>query len=177
MMPDKRAARGGKPPVDISDAMRAQVRKMAGYGLTQAQAADVLGISEPTLQRRLADEFKVGIEQCDGRIVNNLKRIAMDEAGTHPGPTVTAAIFYAKTRLGWHETQRIVHGFDPSVVMEFVSQVVGVIKRKLGACPACKTDLGFGKTIASELIALSQKLTASLPPASAGAARAEEARG
>ena len=175
MMPTKKG-RGGKPPIDITEPMRAQVRKMAGYGLTQQQVADVLGISEPTLQRRLADEFKVGIDQCDGRILNNLKRFAMDESGAHPGPTISAAIFYAKTRLGFHETQKIVHGFDPSVVMEFVSQVVGVIKRKFGACPHCKTDLGIGKAMAAELLTLSQKLTAALP-APRIAAGAEGAQG
>jgi hypothetical protein len=173
MAPIKKPHHGGKTPLEIDDAMRARVRKMAGYGLTQEQVANVEGIGETSLKRRLEDEFKAGISECDSRILNNLKRIAADESGEHVGPTVSAAIFYAKTRLGFHETQRIVHGFDPSVVMEFVAQVVGAIKRKLGACPHCKTDLGIGKALAAELTALSQKLTA----AQRSTGIAEEARG
>lgn len=91
----------------ITPLMRSQVKLMAGWGHTQAEIAEALQIGENTIKRRLSAEFKCGLEKCGGEIVANLKRMASDTSGKHPGPTVTAAIFYCKARLGWRESMEL----------------------------------------------------------------------
>jgi hypothetical protein len=158
--------RPSRAPRVITDQMRRQTLLLATWGHTQADVAEVLEISEMTLKRRLADEFSQGAAQCGQAIAHNLKRIASDRSGEHVSATVEAAKFYLQCREGWQKTQRIIHGFDPSVVMKFVSQVVDAIKRHIpDTCPHCKTNLNLRPTLAGELMAMSKKLESSLPPA------------
>lgn len=179
-MPEK--GKGGRPPLEITDLMRRQTKRMAELGLTQAEACQVLEISEPTLQRRLGDEFKAGLEKRHAGVAQNLVRIAMDREGLHPGPTVTAAIFYLKTRCGWRETQHVIHGFDPSVVREFVLSVLRVIREvsaevKGGLCAECKIHVDLQPKIAARLKTLSDRMAATLPPSETAPAPAPEDAG
>lgn len=152
-------------PIAISSLMRRQTTTLASWGHTQEEIAGLLGLNEKTLQRRLGAEFKAGELVAGEAIEYNLKRIASDRTGAHPGPTVAAAIFYCKARRGWHEVQRIIHGFDPATVNQFVGKVVAAIKRLVPEhCPACKTNLNIRPALAGELLAMSAKMEQQLPP-------------
>lgn len=145
--------------------MRFQVKLLASWGHTQAEIAAALQISQPTLERRLKDEFREGAAKSSSDIEYNLKRIARDISGTYPiADSLRAIIFYCKTKLGYRETQHVIHGFDPVIVTQFVSQVANVIKRLIPeCCPHCKTNLGLRPVLGSTLIEMSEKLKQQLP--------------
>jgi len=78
---------------------RRQVEAMAGYGVPEADIARVLGIDPKTLRRHYRDELDTGTIKANSRIAESLYRKATGE-----GPqSVTACIFWLKTRAQWRE--------------------------------------------------------------------------
>jgi hypothetical protein len=83
-----------------TDAQRSQVEAMAAYGIPQADIARVLEISVPTLVTHFREEIDTGATKANAKVAQSLFKKA-----TGDGPqAVTAAIFWAKTRMGWRET-------------------------------------------------------------------------
>jgi DNA-binding CsgD family transcriptional regulator len=148
-----RGPRGGA--LDVTPEQRSQVEAMSGLGMTQDEIAKIMGISETALKQHCPDELRRGGAKADAAVMQNLFRIA---TGSTP-QAATAAIFWAKTRRRMHEVQRVIHGFDPDVVVGFVRQVVALLRRELPeTCPHCKTNLGLPKRIAGYLREMSNKL-------------------
>jgi hypothetical protein len=79
---------------------RRQVEAMAGYGVAETDIARVVGIDPKTLRRHYRDELDTGHIKAAAKVAASLFRKA-----TSDGPqSVTAAIFWLKTRVGWKET-------------------------------------------------------------------------
>ena len=79
---------------------RRQVEAMAGYGIPEADIACVLDIDPKTLRRHYRAELDKGHIKANSRVAESLYRKALGE-----GPqSVTAAIFWLKTRANWKET-------------------------------------------------------------------------
>ncbi len=79
---------------------RRQVEAMAGYGIPEADIACVLEIDPKTLRRHYRAELDKGHIKANSRVAESLYRKALGE-----GPqSVTAAIFWLKTRANWKET-------------------------------------------------------------------------
>jgi hypothetical protein len=79
---------------------RRQVEAMAAYGVPEADIARVLGIDPKTLRKHYRDELDTGSIKANSRIAESLYRKAMGD-----GPqSVTACIFWLKTRARWKET-------------------------------------------------------------------------
>jgi hypothetical protein len=79
---------------------RRQVEAMAGYGVPEHAIARVLVIDPKTLRRHYRDELDTGQVKATAKVAESLFRKATSE-----GPqSVTAAIFWLKTRGGWRET-------------------------------------------------------------------------
>ena len=76
---------------------------MTGFGLTQAQIAAIVGISEDTLQKYYQEEIEKGVARANMQVANNLFSIATSKGSG----AVAAAIFWMKTRARWRETDRI----------------------------------------------------------------------
>jgi len=86
-------------------ATRKQVETMAGYGIPEDGIAESIGISAPTLRKYYAKEIKLGHVKANEKVAAFLYTKA-----TTDGPqAVTAAIFWAKTRMRWRETDRLEH--------------------------------------------------------------------
>lgn len=144
-----------------TEQLRHQVEVMCGLGLTQEEMATVLDIAEQTLRTHYARELKIGGLKADIGVLANLHKMATG-SGPEAGKT---AIFWAKVRRRWHEVQRVIHGYDPDMIAEFVKTVVRVLRRELPeACPHCKTKLNLPEKIALQLQDLSKKLSEKLPP-------------
>lgn len=147
--------------MEVDGDTRAKIETAASLGLTQEKIALLFGLSESTLQRRCALELRRGTVKADLAVMQNLFRIACGNTAQ----AVSAAIFWAKVRMRWHEVQRVIHGFDPELLQVFVKQVVEVLRRMLPeSCPHCKTRLDLRPKIAAELRDLSRKMTEHLPP-------------
>jgi len=76
---------------------------MAGIGLTHDQIADVMGISDETLRKYYSKELKISASVMTAQVANNLYSIATSKGQG----SVSAAIFWMKTRGGWREKDRI----------------------------------------------------------------------
>ena len=89
---------------------------MAGFGIPAADIGASIGISEPTLRKYYADELRLGHVKANAAVAQSLFKKATGDGSQ----AVTAAIFWAKTRMGWKET--IVHVGDdnaPDIGMRF----------------------------------------------------------
>jgi hypothetical protein len=79
---------------------RGQVEAMAGYGIPESEIAKVLEI-EPDKLRKLYGKVIDGARtKANAKVAESLFRKATGEGRE----SVTAAIFWLKTRAGWKET-------------------------------------------------------------------------
>lgn len=82
----------GRPAINLTDEQVALIEKLAGYGLTQAQIADCLPMSERTLRNRIheGNHPEIAAAYARGRakdaeaLSSRHRDIAMGEAGDVP---------------------------------------------------------------------------------------------
>lgn len=94
-----------RPRVEISDEQLRQAEILAGYGLTQAQISDVLGVARRTFERK-KDEPRVKAALEKGRAKAQL-RMAKSIFEKGLDGDMTAAIWWEKTRAGRSEKVRV----------------------------------------------------------------------
>ena len=85
-----------------TDAQRRQVRAMSAYGIPQPDIALVIGVDPKTLRKFYRDELDKACAEANAKVAESLFRKATSD--TTNGASVTAAIFWLKTRAGWKET-------------------------------------------------------------------------
>lgn len=90
------ASKSRRAPIEITDAMRADVRRFAEIGTPYAIIARIMGMSATTLKRRCRAELDAGVEVANARIALTLFETAMN------GNT-TAMLWWEKTRAGRRE--------------------------------------------------------------------------
>lgn len=90
----------GRPRIKHDPAIAEQVQSMSQYGVPQAQIAEILGLSVPTLRNLYGTELGNGMTLSNLAVGKKLFERCM--AGDVP-----ALIFWAKTRMGWKETQKV----------------------------------------------------------------------
>ena len=90
----------GRPSHKPDAGVRRQVEAMAAYGVPEADIARVIGIDAKTLRKHYPAELDTGHIKANSKVAESLFRKATGE-----GPqSVTAAIFWLKTRGRWKET-------------------------------------------------------------------------
>jgi hypothetical protein len=89
-----------KPLHKVTDENRKKVEQLAGVGLPQKDIAVLIedGIAIETLRKHYMRELDLGSAKASAKVGNALFTKCMD------GDT-TSLIFWAKTRMGWKETQ------------------------------------------------------------------------
>lgn len=112
-----------------TDQQRALVEAMAAYGIPQEDIGRVVGVSHPTLRKYYKKELANGAPKVNARVGKFLFHAATgdalkDEPAKLTGADcVRAAIFVAKTRMGYKESirQELTDGdgnpLPPSVVV------------------------------------------------------------
>lgn len=80
---------------------RQYVRSMSAYGVPQADIATVLGITRQTLAVHYREELDRATTEANAKVAQTLFAQATDKDNPR---SVTAAIFWLKTRAGWRET-------------------------------------------------------------------------
>ena len=79
---------------------RRQVEAMGAYGVPEAGIARVLAVDPKTLRKHYRDQLDTGHIRANSKIAESLYRKALGD-----GPqSITAAIFWLKTRAHWKET-------------------------------------------------------------------------
>lgn len=91
---------------------RSEVSALASFGVPQEDIAAYIGISHPTLRKHYQDELAFSAIKANatvGKFLFSLASgIAMKDKQTPAtwGDCSRAAMFWAKTRMGWRETNR-----------------------------------------------------------------------
>lgn len=102
--------------IEITDKMLGQIETLAGYGLSLAQIAAVIGISERSLMLKKADETRVfaalegGKAKAQGRVGKSLFERAVDG-------DVAAIRWYEMTRAGRTAEARLQQSVEAKVVV------------------------------------------------------------
>lgn len=84
---------------------RKMVEALAAYGVTHEEIARAVGIVKHTLYRHYPDELATGLTKANARVAETLFRKAT--APDITGPSVSAAIFWLKTRARWRTADSI----------------------------------------------------------------------
>jgi DNA-binding XRE family transcriptional regulator len=95
-----------------TDETRAQVTALASFGLPQEDIAEFIGVSHVTLRKYYQPELKLSAIKANAAVGEYLFSLASGHAlkqGATHGDCKTAAMFWAKTRMGWRETSRLEH--------------------------------------------------------------------
>jgi hypothetical protein len=106
--PETKGPRGGKragagrQPHEPTPQLQKKVKQHASLGVTHEDIARLMGISKPTLEKHYRPQLDTAILELNTAVIGKLASAATSRE--HTGPTITAAIFWAKTRLGWKET-------------------------------------------------------------------------
>ena len=82
-----------------TEATRAQVTALAIAGVPQDRIGEIVGVTKPTLRKYYREELDHGSDKANAKIASTLYQQAIDGS-------VAALIFWAKTRMGWRETNR-----------------------------------------------------------------------
>ena len=108
----------GRPSHQPTDEFRKIVEAMVAYGIPLEDISNVLGIDRKTLSKHYSAEIDTAAAQANAKVAESLFRKATSD-GTQ---SVTAAIFWLKTKAGWKETDRIEHsGKIETINLEFVT--------------------------------------------------------
>lgn len=102
----------GRPPHEPTEATRKTVEALSGFGASHAYIAGEIGITENTLRKHYRAELDRGMEKADIAVAQTLFKRATGALAPGQQPDAakadtTAAIFWAKTRMGWKETTRV----------------------------------------------------------------------
>lgn len=110
----------GRPPHVPTDKDRRIVEMMTAGGITQEGIARVIGISVDTLVKYYRDEIDTALDKANAQVAGCLfKKATSDD---HPN-SVTAAIFWMKTRGRWKEANALeVSGVDGGPLTFVVKQ-------------------------------------------------------
>lgn len=95
---------------------RRQVEAMAAYGVPEKDIARVLLVDPKTLRKHYRDELDTGHVKANSRIAESLYRKAMGDGAQ----SVTACIFWLKTRALWKETtvqEQTVTNLTPTLIV------------------------------------------------------------
>jgi hypothetical protein len=166
-VPDPKAtgqvgAHGGKPPHEPTKKSRKRVKLLAGMGFTQEEIALMIDLGETALKKHYPRELRLGMLEADEKVLNRMFRIVEKGNDSDAGRW---GMFYLKVRRGWHEVQRVIHGYDPETVKTFVKTLIATLRQHLpDKCPACKTRLDLAPQVATKILQLSQEMASKLPP-------------
>jgi len=94
----------GRPSHVVTQEKRDRVLEFSGMGLTNAQVAKLMDISQDTLERKYKEELSTAALHKNVNVARNLYNMA-----TNPEHKSSAqsAMFWMKTRAGWRETNRL----------------------------------------------------------------------
>ena len=99
-------------PHEPTDRTRAEVSALYSFGIPQDDIARYIGVDAKTLRKHYRDELDNSVTRANaavGRFLyQNASGSTLKDGATY-SDCVRAAMFWAKTRMGWRETQDLNH--------------------------------------------------------------------
>ena len=96
-----------KPLHQPTEKTRAEIVALRSYGVPIKEVAAYIGIDDKTLYKYYKDELENSAIKANATVGKFLYQAASGQAlqtGASHGDCVRAAMFWAKTRMGWKET-------------------------------------------------------------------------
>ena len=96
-----------KPQHKPTEKTRAEIIALRSYGVPIKEVAAYIGIDDKTLYTYYKDELENSAIKANANVGKFLYQAASGQAlqtGASHGDCVRAAMFWAKTRMGWKET-------------------------------------------------------------------------
>jgi AcrR family transcriptional regulator len=134
----------GRPRFEPTEKQRGQVEAMARYGIPETEIARTIGVSKPTLLKYFRDELDTGATKANAQVGEFIFStiLGVPIPGRPPvsdeRARATLAIFWAKTRMHWKETNVHEHSGKHGNPIE-VSTVRERITRRLARLAAEST--------------------------------------
>jgi transcription initiation factor TFIIIB Brf1 subunit/transcription initiation factor TFIIB len=104
--PGERMANKAHKPTEKT---RSEVAALCSFGIPQEDIAEYIGVSHVTLRKHYAKEIKLSSIKANRAVGEFLFRAAsgrgIEDGGSY-SDCVRAAMFWAKTRMGWREKDR-----------------------------------------------------------------------
>jgi hypothetical protein len=107
---------GRKHKIDDTELVRKAIMGLAKQGKTISEIADIIGVSTTHLKNTYKHELKCGKELADALVVENIYQQAMKDSPA----AMPAAMFIAKSRMGWREKEEAKDN-RPNIVFDFGS--------------------------------------------------------
>ena len=101
-----------RAPHAPTEKTRAEVAALTSYGVTEAEVARYVGVDAKTLRKHYKEELAFSRMKRNAVVGNFLFSAASGRAladGANYADCVRAAMFWAKTRMGWRETNNLDH--------------------------------------------------------------------
>ena len=102
----------GQQPYEKTTEAAATVSALATFGVNQEDICTFIGVSLPTLHKYFRQELDESAAKGKAAVTKFLFHAASGKAlddGAAYADCLRAAMFYAKTRMGWRETQNLNH--------------------------------------------------------------------
>ena len=96
-----------QPPHIPTDKIRAEIIALRSYGVPIKEVAAYIGIDDKTMYKYYRTELEQSAMKANARVGKFLYEAASGQAmkdGASYSDCVRAAMFWAKTRMGWRET-------------------------------------------------------------------------
>ena len=114
-------------PHEPTDKTRAEVSALCSFGVPQSEIATYIGIDAKTLRlhyRAELDQAHTKANAAVGKFLyQNASGATLKDGASH-SDCVRAAMFWAKTRMGWRETAHIDHSSTDGSMRPNVIQLV-----------------------------------------------------
>jgi hypothetical protein len=97
----------GRKPHEPTPQSRAEVEALKSFGVAQEDIATYVGLDAKTLRKHYREELDTAQTRADSNVAKFLYNAAsgkaLDDGASH-ADCVRAAMFWAKTRMKWRET-------------------------------------------------------------------------
>jgi hypothetical protein len=117
-----------KPPHAPTTESRAQVTALCSYGVPHHEISAFIGIDPKTLRKHYRGELDTAQIKANANVAKFLYSAASGkamESGADHADCIRAAMFWAKTRMGWRETSQVDHTSSDGSMTPTFSQLYG----------------------------------------------------
>lgn len=99
-------------PHHPSEKTKSEVSALSSFGIPQSEIAAYIGVDAKTLRKHYREELDISHTKANAQVGRFLFQNASGQtlnSGASHSDCVRAAMFWAKTRMGWRETQDVNH--------------------------------------------------------------------
>lgn len=93
----------GRKPIEFDKATARQIEGMAAVGLSLNDIAHIVGMNYKTMLKLYEEYWRNGKIKANMKVGERLYKMAVEDGNP------ACLMFWAKTQMGWRETQRLDH--------------------------------------------------------------------